>query len=310
VTASAISPARRTATVATARRRHPSGKKLAPYLFIAPNLALFTLFVFVPLLFAIYVSFHEWTLIGKPAFNGLKNYQRLIHDREFWGALYNTALFTIATVPLSIGIGLALAIGLNRDLWARGLLRSAYFLPVIVSNVVTAIMAAWMFNDNYGVFNAAIKALGFAPVPWLSSTFWAPISLIITTVWTRLGFCMIVYLAALQTIPANLYEASQIDGATALQQFRYVTWPLLRPTTFLLLIINVIFSFQVFDLIYVMTHGGPGFSTTLMVQYIYQKAFIDSEMGYASALGLVLFVLISAFTVVQWRLNRRFENHT
>jgi len=298
----------RTRTGAARPERRRPGPKIAPYVFIAPNVVLFGLFVFVPLVFALYISFHEWTLIGTPEFNGIRNYRRLLRDTQFWQSLGNTLVYTGATVPLSMGLGLALAMGLNRDLWARSILRSAYFLPVIVSNVVTAIMAAWMFNDNYGVINALLKSAGLPAVPWLSSTFWAPVSLIITTVWTRLGFCMVIYLAALQTVSPSYYEAATIDGATALQRFRHVTWPLLKPTTFLLLIINVIFSFQVFDLIYVMTNGGPGFSTTLIVQYIYRKAFIDSEMGYASAIGLVLFLLIVAFTAAQWRLNRRSES--
>jgi len=271
---------------------------------------LFMLFVFVPLLFAIYISFHEWTLIGTPEFIGLKNYERLIRDGRFWQSLGNTLIYTGATVPLSIGLGLGLALGLNRDLWGRSVLRSIYFLPVIVSNVVTAIMGAWIFNDNYGVINTMLKEISLPSVPWLSSTFWAPVSLIATTVWTRLGFCMVIYLASLQTISPTYYEAAEIDGAGPLEKFRYITWPLLRPTTFLLLIINIIFSFQVFDLIYVMTNGGPGFSTTLIVQYIYRKAFVDSEMGYASAIGLVLFLLIVAFTVIQWRISRRSEDIT
>jgi len=145
-------------------------------------------------------------------------------------------------------------------------------------------------------------------VAWLSTTQWALPSIIITTLWTRVGFCMVVYLAALQSISPSYYEAASIDGATRLQQFRCVTWPLLRPTTFLLLILNVIHSFQVFDLIFVMTGGGPGFSTTMIVQYIYQSAFATSEMGYASAMGMVLFLLLLLFTLLQWRVNRRKED--
>jgi multiple sugar transport system permease protein len=182
-----------------------------------------------------------------------------------------------------------------------------YFLPVVVSSVATALIAAWLFNDNYGVVNAVLKQAGAGPVAWLSTPQWALPSIILTTLWVRIGFCMVVYLAALQSISPSYYEAAVIDGASRPQQFLYVTWPLLRPTTFLLLILNVIYSFQVFDLIYVMTGGGPGFSTTMIVQYIYRAAFANSEMGYASAMGMVLFVLILLFTLVQWRINRRTE---
>jgi len=281
--------------------------RATPYVFIAPNMVLFSVFIFFPLLYAFYISFHEWSLIDVPLYTATENYARLLDDRQFWQALGNTVLYSVTTVPTSLAIGLAVAIGLNRDLFARTLLRSAFFLPVVISSVATAVIAAWLFNDNYGVINAVLGFVGIRPIAWLSTTQWALPSIIITTLWTRIGFCMVVYLAALQSISPSYYEAARIDGATRWHQFRYVTWPLLRPTTFLLLILNVIHSFQVFDLIFVMTGGGPGFSTTMLVQYIYQAAFVTSEMGYASAMGVVLFVLVLLFTLVQWRINRRTE---
>jgi multiple sugar transport system permease protein len=287
-------------------RRHKAG--FAPYVFILPNLLLFTVFVFVPLLYAVYVSFHEWTLIGTPEFSGMLNYERLLRDPLFWQALWNTVVYTAGCVPLAIAIGLLLAIGLNRDLPGRTILRSVYFMPVVVSGVVTAMTAAWLFNDNYGVINAVLRGFGLAPVPWLSSPRFVMFSLIATTLWIRVGFCMVVYLAALQTIEPSYYAAAEIDGASRLQQFRHITLPLLRPMTFLLLVINVIFSFHVFDLVYVMTGGGPGFSSTMLVQYVFQKAFMDSEMGYACAVGIMLFLLILGLTVVHWRLGRHGES--
>ncbi len=281
--------------------------RLTPYLFIAPNLMLFTVFVFFPLLYAAYISVHQWSLIDTPEFVAAKNYTRLVSDGQFWQALKNTVIYSVATVPTSLFLGLMLAIGLNRNLVARSLLRSLYFLPVVVSSVATAVIAAWLFNDNYGIVNALLRKIGVGPIAWLSTPQWALPSIIITTLWVRIGFCMVVYLAALQSISPSYYEAARMDGATRLQQFWFVTWPLLRPTTFLLLILNVIYSFQVFDLIYVMTGGGPGFSTTMVVQYIYQAAFASGEMGYATAMGMVLFVMILIFTLIQWRINRRTE---
>lgn len=281
---------------------------LTPYLFIAPNMALFTVFVFFPLLYAFYISLREWSLIDTPRYIGLQNYARLATDTLFWQSVQHTAVYSLATVPTSLAIGLALALGLNRDLLGRTFLRSLYFLPVVISSVATAVIAAWLFNDNYGVINMLLGRLGMRPVAWLSSPNWALFSLVITTLWVRVGFCMVVYLAALQSINPTYYDAAQMDGATRRQQFRYVTWPLLRPATFLLLILSVIHSFQVFDLIYVMTGGGPGFSTTMVVQYIYQAAFVSSEMGYASAMGVVLFFIILGFTLLQWGVNRRKED--
>jgi multiple sugar transport system permease protein len=278
---------------------------LVPYIFISPNIIVFAAFMLFPILFAFYMSFHEWSLIGVPQFNGLDNYVRMVHDELFWQSLGHTVVFTAGTVPTSIALGLAAAMLLNRELPARGLLRSVIFLPVIVSGVVTALVAAWIFNDNYGLINSLLKAAGLEPIPWLSSPTWAMPSLIITTLWIRIGFCMVVYLAGLQGIPSEYYDAAQVDGASGWRQFRHITWPLLAPTTFLLLVINVIFSFHVFDLIYVMTGGGPGFSTTVLVQYIYESAFASREMGYASAMGIVLYLLIVVLTVFQWRVSRQ-----
>jgi ABC-type sugar transport system permease subunit len=283
-------------------------RKFVPFLFIAPNVALFAAFSFLPLLYAMYVSFHDWTLIGEPDYIGIGNYQRLVRDALFWRALKNTLLYAAGTVPTSMIIGLLLALALNRRIPGRAFLRSLYFLPLVVSSVATGTIAAWMFNDNYGVLNAIIVRLGGARVAWLSSPYWVLPSLILTTLWVRVGFCMVVYLAALQSIPQMYYEAARIDGASAVRQFRHVTLPLLKPATFLLLVLSIIYSFHVFDLIYIMTGGGPGFSTTMLVQYIFRSAFVTSEMGYASAVGIALYVLILGFTIVQWRASRQSEN--
>ena len=281
---------------------------LIPYIFIAPNVVVFAVFMFLPILLAFYISLNEWTLIGSPTFVGLGNYLDMLEDSEFLRAFYNTGVYTLGTVPTSIALGLAVAVGLNRKLPGRTLLRSIFFVPVIISLVAVALIAAWIFNDNYGIINAALSAVGIGDVPWLSSARWAMISLIIATLWIRLGFNMVIYLAALQSIPTELYDAARVDGASGWRRFRHITWPLLGPTTFLLVIINIIYSLHVFDLIYVMTGGGPGFSTTVLVQYIYQMAFTEGQMGYASAIGVVLYLLLLVFTVFQWRVTRQSEN--
>ena len=301
----AIGPAPRRS--AAPRRWARLRARLVPYGFIAPNLALFSLFSFAPLLYAIYISFNDWSLIGDPEWLGLANYRRLLHDPLFWQSLANTAVYGLATVPTSMAIGLALALGLNRRLRGRTLIRSVYFMPVVISAVATGTIAAWLFNDNFGVINAALVRLGIGRIFWLSTSAWSLPSLVIATLWVRVGFNMVVYLAALQSIPALYYEAARIDGASATEQFRHITVPLLAPATFLLLVLDAIYSFQVFDLVYVMTGGGPGFSTTMVVQYIFNAAFLTSEMGYASAMGVVLYALILLFTVLQWRAGRQSE---
>jgi len=283
-------------------------RRVVPYLFIAPNMVVFTVFVFVPIVLAFCISLTEWSLIGDPIFVGFGNYVDMAKDADFWTALLNTLVYTVGTVPTSMALGLAAAVGLNRKLPGRALLRSIYFVPVIISLVATALIAAWMFNDNYGVINNALGALGLEPVPWLSSPRWAMPSLMITTLWIRLGFNMVVYLAALQSIPTELYDAARVDGANGRRRFVHITWPLLGPTTFLLLILNVIYSLHVVDLIYVMTGGGPGFSTSVLVQYIYQQAFQESQMVYASAIGVVLYLMLLIFTVFQWWFTRQSEN--
>ena len=281
---------------------------LIPYIFIAPNVVVFAVFMFLPILLAFYISLNEWTLIGFPTFVGLGNYLDMLEDSEFLRAFYNTGIYTVGTVPTSIALGLAVAVGLNLKLPGLTLLRSIFFVPVIISLVAVALIASWIFNDNYGIINAALNAVGIGSVPWLTSSKWAMTSLIIATLWIRLGFNMVVYLAALQSIPTELYDAARVDGASGWRRFRHITWPLLGPTTFLLVIINIIYSLHVFDLIYVMTGGGPGFSTTVLVQYIYQMAFTEGQMGYASAIGVVLYLLLLVFTVFQWRVTRQGEN--
>jgi len=289
------------------RRRRNSPQGLVPYLFIAPNLVLFATFMLFPLGYAGFISLHAWDMIGDSSYTGLANYARLIADPLFWTSLRQTLLYAVGAVPGSIALGLLVAVGLNRRLPGRVLMRSIYFMPVVVSGVATAVIASWLFNDSYGVINALLERVGLARIHWLSSPRWALPSLIMATLWLRIGFCMIVYLAALQSIPRTYYEAALIDGASAWRQFRHITWPLLRPASFLLLVINVIYSFHVFDLVYVMTGGGPGFSTTVLVQYIFNAAFSSSEMGYACAMGFALYALILVFTVVQWRVGRTSE---
>ena len=282
-------------------------RRLTPYLFLTPNLLVFTTFLFIPIGAAIFISFQRRGILDDGQWVGLQNYVTMAHDPLFWQSLAHTVAFTVGTVPTSMLLGLLLAVMLNRRLPGRTLLRSVYFIPVVIAGVIVALIWAWIFDTTDGLLNGFLARLHLGPVPWTSSQVFAMPSLVIATVWVRLGFCMVVYLAGLQSIPANLHEAATVDGARSWSRFWHVTWPLLAPTTFLLLIINVIFSFQVFDLIYVMTGGGPGFSTTVFVEYIYRAAFLQFQMGYASALGVVLFLLCLAFTAVQWRLSRQGE---
>lgn len=298
-TASAVGPYRRR------RARRSTGPRFAPYLFISPALALFALFAFVPLGYAVVLSFQDVPVFGGGEWVGTDNYAQLAQDPVFWQSMRNTVVFTVGTVPTSMAIGLLLAVLLNRRLPGRTVLRSLYFLPLVFSGVVVALVLGWIFNGDFGVLNNLLAAVGLPKVAWLTSPSWAMVTLVIAIIWTRIGFCMVVYLGALQAVPATLIESATLDGAGPWQQFRLITFPLLRPTTFLLLVVNVIFSLQVFDVVYVLTGGGPGFATTVLLQAIFRAAFTQGEMGYASAIGIVLTVLLLAFTVLHWRISRR-----
>lgn len=288
--------------------RNNRRRSIAPYLFIAPNLVLFTVFIFVPVIGAFVISMHEWSLIGVPSFVGLDNYTTLLTDGTFWQTVLNTGYYAIGTVPTTMALGLLVALGLNRAMPGRTLLRAIYFVPVSISLVAVGLISLWILSDDYGVANSLLDALNLPTVAWLTSKSWAMPSLILVTIWIRLGFNMVIYLAALQGIPEELTQAAKVDGATGWKQFRYITLPLLRPTSFLLVVLNIIFSLHIFDLIFVITNGGPGFSTTVLVQYIYREAFQTGEMGSASAVGVILYLSLMIFTLFYWRVTKQSEN--
>ncbi len=267
-----------------------------PWLFLAPHLSLFSVFMMGPVLAIFALSLYDWNLLGNHHFIGFANYAEMFQDRQFWRALANTLLFTAAIVPTTMALGLGLALALNKPLPGRNLFRAALYLPTVISSVASAIVVAWIFDDHYGVLNAMLSSIGLPRVPWLSSTHFAMPTIIFATLWLRVGLCMVVYLAALQDVPKDLLDAAALDGAGRWGRLRYVTWPLLRPSTVFLLITNLIYGLHVFDLIYVMTAGGPAFSTTVMVQYIFAAAFDQQRQGYASAISVVLLLILVSIT--------------
>ncbi|MEM7737500.1 MAG: sugar ABC transporter permease [Deinococcota bacterium] len=203
-----------------------------------------------------------------------------------------------------MALGLLTALGLNRkNLRGRAFLRTIYFLPFVISAVATGTTAGWIFGDSFGIINKLLESVGLERVRWLTSRENAMLTVIITTVWIRLGFNMLIYLAGLQSIPNELVESARLDGASPRQQFWHITVPLLKPTTFLLLILNIIYSFEAFDLVFIMTNGGPGYATTVLTVFIYNTAFQTQRFGYASAIGLVFMAIIMSITLIQWRLS-------
>ena len=275
------------------------------YAFVSPNLLLLAVFLFLPLGWAFVLSFQRVGAFGSASWVGLDNYRQLVTDSAFWRTLVNTVVFTAATVPTSVVIGLALAVLLDKALPARGVFRTIIVLPIVISGLVTSLIGLVLFDEGAGVGNGILRALGFGGAPWQTNGTLAMASLVLMTLWTRVGFAMVVYLAALQDIPPELYEAAALDGASPWKQLTNVTVPTVRPTTLFLLVVNVIWSFQIFDVVYVMTGGGPGYDTSMLVTYAYDRGFGPSQLyGYGSTIGIVLFVLTLLLTVVQLRLRR------
>jgi multiple sugar transport system permease protein len=275
---------------------------------LLPSFAVVVVFTVFPIFFSLFLSFHKWAILTpeKP-FVGLANYQRMVTSPEFWQCMKNTALYTLGVVPVGAAASLGLALMLDRPVRGSGFFRTAFFLPTITSIIALSVVWLWVYDDANGLLNIALRAVGLKPVRWLTSTDTALVSLIIMTVWKNAGYHMVVFLAGLQAIPETLYEAARIDGAGAGQRFRHVTWPLLVPTTAFVLVTNTIFTFQVFGPIYVMTGGGPVRSTSVVVYYLYQRAFEFQEMGYASAVAWIVFLVLIALTLVQMRISRRRE---
>lgn len=289
---------------APGRRRIRRGETLSAYLFLAPNLLLLGLFVLLPLVQAAGLSLATTDGFGTGRFVGLDNYARLVADPLFWRSTGNTLLFTLITTPASMGLGLLAAVLLNTVLPGRGVFRSVLILPMAVSGVATALIGLLVFDENSGILNELLRFVGLPAVNWQSGGVAAFASIVLVTLWWRVGFNMLIYLAGLQGISPQLLEAATLDGATAAQRLRLVVVPLLGPQSFFLLVINVIYSFQVFDLVFVMTGGGPQDATSVLVTYAYQTGFVTRDQGYAAAIGMVLLLLAVVFTIVRWRTSR------
>lgn len=286
------------------------------YLFLLPSLLGFGFFVIIPIIGAFVLSFFNWNLVGDPEFVALGNYQELIfRDAVFKKVLGNTFFYAVTIVPLQLILGLIAAVALNQGIRGLELYRLIYFMPVVTNIVAVAIVFQWLLNRDFGVANAWVwqlaEATGWAIAPpdWLNSSFWSKPAVVLLTLWKNVGFTMVIYLAGLQSVPESMYDASKVDGATPWQRFRYITVPMVSPTTFFLLVIQLIGAFQLFSEPFVMTGGGPAQSSLSIVMYIYQNAFEFGRMGKATAIAWILFAIILVFTLVQTRLQRRWVHY-
>lgn len=293
----------------TARRPGSSLKRrntLLGWSFILPNFVGFAIFTLIPVIWLFYIAFTDWNAFGKSNWVGVANFTRLIGDSSFHVALKNTLYYAVFHIPLTLAISLALALLLNSKLRGVAFFRTAAFFPYVTSIVAIAFVWNTLFSPDTGPINQLLRALGVDNPPgWTTSADWSMPAVIVVGTWREMGYYMLLFLAGLQTIPRQLYEAARMDGANAWQRFRNVTVPSLRPTTFFITVILTIASLKVFDLILVMTNGGPGQSTLVLSQFIYTKGFVENQLGYASSGSIVLFLICISVTVVQFLVNKR-----
>lgn len=311
----AVSPTR-TAAQGGWWNRYRADQQWEAYLFLIPSLAGFLLFVLVPVVVALVLSLYRWSLLSPAEFIGLENYRVLLtRDPVFFQVLGNTIYFTLTIVPLQLLAGLLVAVALNQAARGMSLYRLIYFMPVVTTIVAGALVFQWIFNYDFGILSAVIWGLNettglpIRPPDWLNDPSWARPAVVMLTLWKNVGFTMVIYLAGLQSIPQEMYDASEVDGANAWRRFWHITLPMVSPTTFFLLVIQMIGAFQLFDEAFVMTRGGPAFATSTIVYYVYVNAFEYSRFGMASTVAWVLFALIFVVTFMQTRLQGRWVHY-
>jgi multiple sugar transport system permease protein len=267
-------------------------KSLTAYLMVSPYILHLLIFVVFPVIFSIVLTFHKWNIISAMEYNGLENYRHLIHDRLFWKAVSNTILFLFIHIPLQVFIALLLAYFLNEKIFLKGFFRATFFMPVVISGVVVTIMWQQLYGLETGLLNRLLFSFGIDRVEWLNNPSFAMISIAIMATWKNVGLYVILFLIGLQTVPVSHYEAASVDGASAWQQFRYITLPAINPTVFLVCILSTLGGFSLFIEPYIMTDGGPLNSTMSAMLYIYKQAFGYYHMGYATTLGLFFAIII------------------
>jgi len=285
---------------------------MAGYLFISPMVLLATILTIIPILLSGVISFTDWNFIAgldSIKFIGLDNYTKMFSDDDFLKSLNNNLLL-ILVIPVSLFISLILAVLINNSTYFKSFFKVIYFMPFISSFVAVAVLWRVLFHPSSGPINNFLMSIGISnPPAWLADPSFSLISVMIIMIWAGVGFEMIIFMAGLQNISKDLYEAADIDGASKIRQFFKITIPLLSPTTFFLLITGIVGSFKVFDLIMILTNGGPAGSTSVIVFYLYEVAFIQLKSGYASALGIMLLIIILAITVIQWIGQKKWVNY-
>ena len=293
-------------TAASKRKRYDTG---VAYLFILPTLVYLVVFSLGAMVAAMFISFLDYSALSRAEWIGLENFRRLFADTHFPQAVWNTIYFAILYVPAHTILSLLLAMLVNRNLKGVVAFRTVYFLPVITSVVAMSLLWTMLYGKQFGLINYALSLIGIKGPGWLSDPRWALPSVSIMTVWRGLGVGMMIFLAGLQDIPRDLYDSAEIDGSGPWGKFLHITLPLVSPTTFFVAVVSTINSLRVFSQIHIMTRGGPRWSTTTLGYFVYVSAFKDFSMGYASAVGLVLFAIVVFFTLIQFRLRKSWVHY-
>jgi multiple sugar transport system permease protein len=276
--------------------------RFTPYLFLLPYVLVFVLFRFGPTVAGFVISFFRWNIIGNPHYAGLNNYRQLANDPQFLTSVENSLYFVLLSAPALVVLGLLLALLVNQNLRGRTLARTVVFAPYVVMSTVVGVVWLWIYNKDVGILNYYLSFLGINKIAWLSDTNTAMPAVAIATVWWSVGFNMIIFLAGLQDIPEELEDAARVDGASEFGVFRHITLPLLAPTTFLVTMLTLINTLQVFGQIYVMTGGGPSLATTTLVIFLYNQAFQFFKLGYGSTVAYVVLVITVILALIQRRL--------
>lgn len=279
-------------------------RKLFPYLMLLPMIVIFGVFLFYPALNGLKISFMKWDGINPQEFVGLKNYSKLLGDKAFWRAFTRTIAFTAMAVPGIYVAALGLALLLTREVKGSDFFRAVFYWPTMISSIVVGLSWRFMLGEDFGVINYMITTLGKSPVKWLTDPKIAMGVIVFVTVWSLAGYYMVMFVAGIEAIPRDYYEAAQIDGASFWQQFRFITLPLLKATSLLVLVLSTVTVIKTYPLVYALTKGGPASATKFMVQYIQETGFEKSQMGYACAMAMVLFAVLAALTIAQFKLNK------
>ena len=281
--------------------------RISGYLFLLPYIILFIAFILVPLVYGLGLSLFRWEMLSAvpPKLIGFKNYFEALKDPYFWKSFWATFRFVVMIVPSSLFLALMVAVGINAlPFKKQSFFRAAYFLPTLISISVAGIVWRWFFSTEFGLFNAYLTKVGIERIPWITSSDWAMKSIVFMTLWWTIGGGMVILLAGLQNIPEHYYEAASIDGASPFQQFYLITLPLLKPVFLFVIVMSTIGAFQVFGQTFMVTRGGPEYSTRVIVQYIYETAFMKYRMGYGAAMSWLLFAVIAFFSLFQFRFMR------